>query len=101
VLATPTLPEIAPAPTPPPPPPPPQLTIGGTAQVGNTDGAGLRIRQTPKTNGKILIKVPDGTRLQLKAGPQVVGSTKWWQVTGFDAKGTLGWCVDTYLQAVP
>lgn len=93
-------PTIAPAPTPP-PPVVLQLAIGGTAQVWNTDGSGLRIRQTPSTTGKILVKVPDGARLQVKDGPRVVGSNRWWQVTGFDTKGTAGWCVEPYLKAVP
>jgi hypothetical protein len=99
--ATPEPPAIAPAPTPPPPPPPPQLAVGGTAQVTNTDGAPLRIRQTPSLQGRILARVPEGARLQLKSGPREVGSGKWWEVTGFDTKGTSGWCIDTYLVAVP
>ena len=75
--------------------------MGGTAQVSNTGGSGLRIRQTPSTTGKILVKMPDGARLQIKSGPRTVGSSKWWQVTGFDTKGTLGWCIETYLTPVP
>ena len=98
---TPEPPAIAPAPTPPPPPPPPQLAVGGTAQVSNTDGAPLRIRQTPSLQGRILARVPEGARLQLKSGPREAGSSKWWEVTGFDTKGTTGWCIDTYLLAVP
>jgi hypothetical protein len=96
-------PPPPPTETPAPPPPAPvlQLAVGGTAQVGNTGGSGLRIRQTPSTTGRILVKVPDGARLQLKGGPQTTGSITWWQVTGFDTKGTVGWCVDTYLKPVP
>ena len=101
VTPSPEPPPIEPAPTPPPPPPPPQLAVGGTAQVTNTDGAPLRIRQTPSLQGKILVRVPEGARLQLKAGPQVQAGQKWWQVTGFDTKGTLGWCLEAYLVAVP
>jgi hypothetical protein len=93
-------PTDTPAP-PTPPPPPPQLAVGGTAQVTNTDGVGLRIRQNPSPSGRILIKVPEGARLQIKGGPQTTGSTTWWQVTGFDTKGTVGWCVGAYLTPVP
>ena len=93
--ALPTLPPLPPA-------PPSQLTVGGGAQVTNTGGSGLRIRQAPNTTARVLAKVPDGAHLQLKAGPQQdAAKHTWWQVTGFDNKGTLGWCVADYLKAVP
>src|SRR4029079_15034939 len=96
------LPPVVPTPIPPPPtatalpPPPPApalvLAIGGFAQVVNTGGSGLRIRSTPSTTGKVLAKTSDGSRLQLKEGPRNDGKRDWWRVTGFDNKGTLGWC---------
>jgi hypothetical protein len=93
------VPTLVPAP---PPPPAPALAVGGTAQVVNTGGSSLRIRQAPNTTARILAKMPDGARLQLKGGPQQdAAKHTWWQVTGFDNKGTLGWCIQDYLKPVP
>ena len=103
-LVIPPLPtDTPPPPTPAPPPPAPALVLaaGGYAQVVNTDGAALRIRLEPNTRGRILARVPEGSRLQIHDGPVSDGERNWWRIKGFDQKGTLGWCVEEFLRPVP
>ena len=103
-FVVPPLPTETPAPPTPAPPPPPSplvLTAGGYAQVVNTDGAALRIRLEPNTRARILARVPEGSRLQIKDGPISDGQRNWWRISGFDQKGTLGWCSEEFLRAVP
>jgi hypothetical protein len=97
----PTETPVPPTPAPPPPLPPLVLAPGGYAQVVNTDGAALRIRLEPNTRGRILARVPEGSRLQIHDGPINDGQRNWWRITGFDQKGTLGWCVEEFLRPVP
>jgi hypothetical protein len=101
IIPLPTETPVPPTPAPPPPPPPLVLAAGGYVQVVNTDGAALRIRLEPNTRGRILARVPEGSRLQIHDGPINDGQRNWWRITGFDNKGTLGWCVEEFLRAVP
>ena len=61
----------------------------------------INIRQGPSTQAKILTKVTEGTRLQIRGGPQADGRNTWWQVTGFDTSGTVGWIAQDFLKPVP
>ena len=97
---TPVPPTATPAPTAVPTPlPPPVMAVGGNAEVTGLNG-GLRVRQTPSLNGRILGAMNNGTRVQLKGGPQTADGVTWWQVSGWDAKGTLGWTSAKYLKPV-
>jgi hypothetical protein len=116
--ATPTVPVAAIAPpiptnTPPPPPSPTAaptvapptpaplvLAIGAKAQITGLNGAGLNVRSAPGTKARILGRLTEGVTAQIVAGPQNADGVAWWQVTGWDTKGTPGWASAKYLKAV-
>jgi hypothetical protein len=99
---TPVPPTATPAPTAVPTPlPPPVMAVGANAEVtGLASGGGLRVRQTASLNGRIVGAMNNGTRVQIKAGPQTADGVTWWQISGWDAKGTLGWTSAKYLKPV-
>ena len=72
-----------------------ELVVGGTAVVSNTDGRGLRARSGPGLSHHILAVLPEGSVVQLLAGPVSDGQDDWYQVgTG---SGMTGWSLDRYL----
>jgi hypothetical protein len=99
---TPVPPTATPAPTAVPTPlPPPVMAVGGNAEVtGLASGGGLRVRQTASLNGRIVGAMNNGTRVQIKGGPQTADGVTWWQISGWDAKGTVGWTSGKYLKPV-
>ncbi len=74
-----------------------ELQIGGAAVVGGTEGRGLRTRAGPGLNHRVLAVLPDGTSVQLLAGPIRDGQEDWYQVRS--GSGTNGWSSQRYLLA--
>ncbi len=79
------------------------LVVGLNAKVQTTGlaGAALNVRQNPGTTARIVGKLLDGHTAQIKAGPQQADGVAWWQITGWDNGGTLGWVSGKYLKPVP
>ena len=103
--ATPTRPALRPTSTPPPPPPPTTTTTTTTTTapaavtvttyvVGNTDGEGVFIRNTPDLEDKVKAW-PDGTEMVEVGPPRSLGQTIWNNVR--DPDGTVGWVPAQYL----
>lgn len=76
-------------------PAPGGLGVGVTAEVSGTEGRGLRLRLEPSTDQAVIKVVPDGTRLQILAGPTTAGGYTWYRVR--DAAGAEGWVADEWL----
>lgn len=89
-------PPPTPAPSPAPPSGAPQP--GGWGEVRGTTGAGgLRLRAASAPWEQLLTILPEGTRVQIVAGPTTGGNgDPWYQV---DANGTRGWVDGIYLVA--
>lgn len=69
---------------------PSRLQVGSTAQVSNTDGIPLRVRQEP--GGVVLTEIVEGTQFDVLAGPQCLDGYAWWQIEL--ASGTVGWSAE-------
>ena len=79
------------------------LVVGLNAKVQTTGlaGAALNVRQNPGTKARIVGRLIDGRSAQIKAGPQPADGVSWWQISGWDDGGTLGWVSGKYLKPVP
>jgi hypothetical protein len=80
------------------------LKVGGHAEVHTTAGDKLRIHSRPSFDAPVTVKLADGTRVTIVAGPQTVGADRWWQIETAD--GESGWAVESAegiqtLQAAP
>jgi hypothetical protein len=101
VTATAALPTpTRPVPTAVPTPGPLVLALGAKVQVTGLNGAALNVRQNPGTKAKIVGKFQNGATGLIKAGPQTADGVQWWQITGWDSGGTLGWVSAKYLKPV-
>ncbi len=76
---------------------PPVLTIGGRARVANLSGAPLRAREAPGLTTRIVARIPEGSEVELLAGPVEAEGYVWWQIAG--AAGT-GWSAERSLEGV-
>lgn len=67
------------------------LSIGTAAQVANTDGIPLRVRETP--GGAVVTEIVEGTAFTVVDGPECFNGYTWWQLeldsgaTGWSAEG--------------
>ncbi len=82
-------------------PAPLMVGLGAKVQTTGLAGAALNVRQNPGTKGIIVGHLVDGRQAQIKAGPQQADGVGWWQITGWDNGGTLGWVSGKYLKPVP
>lgn len=71
------------------------LRAGSTAVVHGTQGHGLRVRQGPGLGYEILTVLPEGTKIQILAGPVSDGEHSWYQIR-YSGDGS-GWGVEQYL----
>lgn len=69
--------------------PAPRLILERESRV--TDGAPLRMRQSPGLAGEIMVEVPAGALLTITAGPLCRDSLNWWRV---DWQGYVGWMAE-------
>jgi len=66
------------------------LQIGSSAQVSNTDGIPLRVREAP--GGAVLTEITEGTQFDVLGGPECFDGYTWWQIEL--ASGTAGWSAE-------
>lgn len=57
-----------------------RLTVGQQAIVNNTAGQGLRCRENPNTSSTIVVKLAEGTVVNVISGPASQDGFDWWQV---------------------
>ena len=78
---------------------PAEITIGSVVVVTGTGTDGLRIRSSPEIEGfNDVGNAPEGTRLEVLAGPEEVGEYRWWQVR--TPNGIEGWAADEFYDLV-
>jgi hypothetical protein len=73
-----------------------RLTVGEQARVTYTDGTPLNIRATP--DGDKLAEIPEGTVVNVLAGPECVGAFNWWQISVVQGAAVSGWSAEGDLQ---
>ena len=66
--------------------------------VGNTDGLGVYVRRSPRSQDRI-IAWPDGTRMLVVGAYQQAGGATWKSVQ--DPAGNVGWIASQYLNPSP
>lgn len=66
------------------------LSIGSTAQVSNTDGIPLRMREVP--GGAVVTEITEGTAFTVLDGPQCFNGFTWWQIQ--IESGDAGWSAE-------
>ncbi len=69
------------------------LKVGGHANVHTTAGDKLRIHSQPDFNAPVTATLNNNTQVTILAGPQIVGSDRWWQIQTKD--GRSGWAVES------
>src|SRR5262249_21664127 len=74
------------------------LQVGDTVRVINTSGQGLRARDLPSREGKILVKFAEGSSVQIIEGPKQADGYTWWKVRGQSGEG---WCAADFLAREP
>ena len=73
-----------------------ELQVGGSAVVVGTGSSGLRVRSGPGMGYRVVATLPEGTSVQIIAGPVSDGDDDWYQiglagvVTGWGAERYLG-----------
>jgi len=70
------------------------LAIGSVAQIANTDGIALRVRDV--AGGNVLTEVNEGTEFVVVGGPECLNGYTWWQIQVDGADGTpiVGWSAE-------
>jgi 3D (Asp-Asp-Asp) domain-containing protein len=71
------------------------LNPGQSATVVNTEGRGMRLRGGPGMTHRVVTTVPEGTVVNVIAGPVSDGGDDWYQVSA--GTSTMGWGIGDYL----
>ena len=74
---------------------PPEVTVGFYAQVVNTGGVGVTVRNGPSTSNLPVTVAAEGVALLILEGPTAGGTYQWWRVRLPD--GREGWTVEDFL----
>lgn len=74
---------------------PPEITVGFYAQVIETGGVGVTVRNGPSTSNLPVIVAAEGAILLIMDGPTAGGDYQWWRVRLSD--GTEGWVAGDFL----
>lgn len=93
------IPTLAPTSTPVPTPDvsvaPPELTPGYYAQVLETGGVGVTVRNGPSTSNVPVTVAGEGSIVFVLEGPEAGGPYQWWRIRLAD--GTEGWAAGDFL----
>jgi hypothetical protein len=74
------------------------IQIGGYVQVTGTEGEGLRLRETPSLNGKIIYLGLEDEVFLVTNGPEDKDGYLWWYLETPLNKTKSGWAVDNFLE---
>lgn len=82
---------------------PTALGQGSCAKVINSNSAGgLAVRVNPSTNGYLVYRMPDGTKVRVTGSSITFGGYTWWPHAGMQRNGqagrVAGWSAGSYLQ---
>jgi hypothetical protein len=75
---------------------PPELTVGYYAQVTETGGIGVTVRNGPSTSNQPVGVAGEGTIVLVVEGPTPGGEYEWWRIQMAD--GTSGWAAGDFLR---
>ncbi len=70
-----------------------RLQVGAVAVVDTPNGGPLRLRSEVGQAGRVIALIPEGVRLEMRAGPVCEAERAWWQVRLAD--GRTGWVSET------
>jgi len=71
------------------------INVGDYVRVGDTGGAGLRLRSGPGLSRQTIEMLEEGTTLRVVGGPELTDGFTWWYL---DYQGSLGWCAGEWLE---
>jgi hypothetical protein len=74
---------------------PPELTVGYYAQVVETGGVGVTVRNGPSTANVPVAVAAEGAFVLVLEGPTPGGAYQWWRVRLPD--GTEGWTAGDFI----
>ncbi len=75
----------------------PVMAPGGKATLTGLGSSGLRVHKDAGLNSTVVGVMRGNVTVQIVAGPKDADGITWWQVKGWDSKGTLGWASGKYL----
>lgn len=78
---------------------PPEIMTGYYAQVVETGGVGVTVRNGPNTSNLPVTVAAEGSVLLILEGPTAGGEYEWWRVRL--TNGTEGWVVENFLIPSP
>ncbi len=70
--------------------PPIRMHVGDHGRVTYSDGRPLRVRDS--AGGRIITRIPEGTRFDVIGGPQCQAGFTWWQIR--TTSGVVGWVAE-------
>jgi len=76
------------------------IVIGGYVQIQGTGGDGLRLRDRPGLDGKVLLLGSEAEVFQVAEGPVDADGYTWWRLVGPFDETRQGWAVSNYLLVV-
>lgn len=75
---------------------PAEITVGYYAQVTDTGGIGVTVRNGPSTSNQPIGVAGEGSILLIVEGPTPGGEYEWWRIQMAD--GTSGWAAGNFLR---
>ncbi len=97
---TPTSPPAVFTPTPTPPTSVDGISIGSYVQISGTEGAGLRLRESPGTAGALRFVGMDSEVFRVKDGPKTADGFTWWLLEAPYDPSRIGWAASKYLTII-
>ena len=79
----------------------PGIVVGGGLQVVSPGVVSVNVRAAPAATARVVGSLFPGVTGSVVAGPRIVNGDSWWQIRGWDARGTLGWVLGRYVKAAP
>jgi hypothetical protein len=74
--------------------------VGDLVEVTGTGGDGLRLRQSPGLNSKVIGLGVDNEVFKVEDGPQTVDGYEWWSLINPYDSSRQGWAVGRYLKSL-
>lgn len=83
-----------------PTPMPGMISLGAYVQIIGTGGDGLRLRDLPGLDSKVLLLGSEAEVFRVQDGPREADGYTWWYLVGPFDETRRGWAVANYLQIV-
>lgn len=76
------------------------FSIGAYVKIQNTQGAGLKIRPNPGTDGNVKFIADEGELFIITEGPDDRNGYTWWKLEGFENPERAGWGASAFFELV-